>query len=596
MNPLMLWDNPLIVRGVRTRLRLPQLVSWFVVTVVGSTFFYMFFAGNLQQISFISGGATRTISPQEAARDAIPALLIMQGLILMVLGTGAVAGGMARERTYRLLDYQRLTPMTPGAKIVGLLIGMPIREYFMFAVSLPFVFYAAYRGGMPLGVLVQFYLVFIASAIVYHMTGLAAGMIVDKPWQAGTLAQGLVVVLYIALPHISNFGFTFFEHLTARPVFYGMVDQYLIPDGIEGAVQGMLQDPRYEVVPFFGMMLPPVLFSLAVQGFAILTLYVMVHRKWRNEKRLSFSKTYALFFFAAIQIFLVGSVLPFIQNDSLFAQLVEVYIQQDDVGKPFQTFIFAMLLVTLLVSGSAALLTLFLSTPNWFQSLEGYRRVIRRGRRVLRWDDAAASGLSVALGCLLMSVLGFIVVYQAADAAGRIGVDNPVIEIILPLLLFAAVLFTMQQIIEQFSESVLVMVLFACWLVPVLAAIITWTVGDSPIEALYIASLFPFVGLFLGCGLLLSDDAVGLSTDVLPDIVAHHGMPILLLSIILYGSVAAALLGKARRRWRKIKMLAGVSPERPEAVVPTPGEPKPAAAPAYATARSAPTSPPKSHQ
>ena len=55
----------------------------------------------------------------------------------------------------------------------------------------------------------------------------------NKPWQAGTLAQGLVIVLYVALPHVSNFGFTFFEHLTARPVFYGMVDQYLLPDGIE---------------------------------------------------------------------------------------------------------------------------------------------------------------------------------------------------------------------------------------------------------------------------------------------------------------------------------------------------------------------------
>ncbi len=583
MNPLMIWDNPLIVRGVRTRLRLPLLLSWGIVTIVASMFLYILVSGNA--IKF------ENVSPQEAARDAILPLLIMQGLILMVLGTGAVAGGMARERTYRLLDYQRLTPMTPSAKIVGLLIGLPIREYFMFAVSLPFVFYAAHRGGLAFSVLIQFYVVFIASAVLYHMTGLAAGMIVDKPWQAGTLSQGLVVILYVALPQVSNFGFTFFEHLTARPVFYGLVNQHLLPDGIEGAVQGMLQDPRYQTVRFFGMVLPPLLFSLAVQGFAIMTLYVMVFRKWRSEKRLSFSKGYALLFFAVIQLFLVGSVLPFIQNDSLFVELVDAYVEIDNVGQPQQTFIFAILLITLVVSGCASLLTLFLSTPNWYQSLAGYRRVIRKGKTVLRWDDDSASGLSVAGGCLLMSALSFIVVYQAADEAGRVAASNPIYEIVLILLLFAVVLFTMQQIIEQFSEQVLVMVLFAGWLVPVLAAIIVWTVGNSPIEAVYLALFFPFIGLYLASAMLMSDGQTPMSADVLPEDLAMHGQTIVVLSILVYGLVAVVLLGRATRRWRMIKTLAGVAttapdvtdrPEPTESAVPVP---------AYASIQSPPPSP-----
>lgn len=559
MNPLMLWDNPLIVRGRRTRLSLSLTLTWGIVTIVGATFFYMFFAGNLQQISIFSNGQVNTLSPEEAARDAIPPLLIMQGLILMVLGTGAVAGGMARERTYRLLDYQRLTPMTPTAKIVGLLLGLPIREYFMFFVSLPFVFYAAYRGGLAFSVLVQFYLVFLTSAVLYHMTGLAAGMIVDKPWQAGTLSQGLVVVLYVALPQVSNFGFTFFEHLTARPVFYGLVDQHLLPDGIEGSVQELLKDSRYESVPFFGIVLPPLLFSLAVQGFAIVTLFVMVYRKWRSEKRLSFSKGYALLFFAMIQLFLVGSVLPFIQNDALFVELVDAYVEIDNVGQPRQTFIFAMMLITLIASGCASLLTLFLCTPNWYQSLTGYRRAMRKGQTALRWDDDAASGLSVALGCFLMSALSFIVVYQAADDAGRIVAENPFYEIVLPLLLFAAVLFTMQQVIEQFVEQVLVMVLFGAWLVPVLAAIIVWTVGNSPIEAVYIATFFPFIGLYFSSGMLMSDGNTPMSSDVLPDVLASHGPTIVVLSILLYGLSTAVLLGRAWRRWQRIKSLAGAT-------------------------------------
>lgn len=583
MNALLLWDNPLIMRGVRTRLRLPMLASWGIVTIVASMFLYILVSGNAIKFD--------NVSPQEAARDAILPLLIMQGLILMVLGTGAVAGGMARERTYRLLDYQRLTPMTPTAKIVGLLLGLPIREYFMFAVSLPFVFYAASKGGLSYGVLIQFYIVFITSAVVYHMTGLAAGMIVDKPWQAGTLSQGLVVILYVALPQVSNFGFTFFEHLTARPVFYGLVNQHLMPDGIEGAVQGMLQDPRYQSVPFFGLALPPLLFSLAVQGFAILTLFVIIFRKWRSEKRLSFSKGYALLFYALVQLFLMGSVLPFIQDDAMFAKLVESYVEIDNVGKPQQTFIFAILLITLTISGCAALLTLFLCTPNWYQSLAGYRRVLRKGKAKLRWDEDAASGLSVALGCLLMASLSFVAVYQAADDAGRVVANNPAYEIVLSLLLFAVVLFTMQQVIEQFSEQVFVMVLFGCWLVPVLAAIIVWTVGDRPIEGVYLAMFFPFIGLYLGSAMLMSDSYTPMSVDVLPEAIALHGPAIVVLSVLVYGLATVVLLGRAWRRWGRLRSLAGVAAEPVAASSHSTPSESAMPAPAYATVLVEPTNP-----
>ena len=75
------------------------MLSWGMVTVVASLFLYFVVAG-------LASNKANT-PPDEAARDAILPLLILQGVILMVMGTGAVAGGMARERTYRLLDYQR---------------------------------------------------------------------------------------------------------------------------------------------------------------------------------------------------------------------------------------------------------------------------------------------------------------------------------------------------------------------------------------------------------------------------------------------------------------------------------------------------------
>lgn len=546
---VMLCQNPLVVRGIRTRLRPPAALSWAAVTLVASTFIYIFFSENLNQHS--------NMTPAEASREAILPLLIMQGIILMVLGTGAVAGGMARERTYRLLDYQRLTPMSPAAKIIGLLIGLPIREYFMFAISMPFVFYAAWKGGMPFGSLIQFYAVFITSTMVYHMTGLAAGMVVGKPWQAGTLSQGLVVLLYLLLPQVSNFGFTFFEFLTARPVFYGMVNDYLLPDSVSEEVRQVLNDPRYSEVAFFGVRLSPVLFSFAVQGYALLSLFVIAHRKWQSEARLPFSKGFALLFFAIAQLFLIGSVQPLLASDELFNMLVENYIKNDPLRDSERTLVFAIFVINLSVSGCMAILTVYLCTPNGHQSVAGVRQLLRAGEQRLAWTSDAASGIPVSVACWLMSCLGFIVVYQSAVEAGRVGVVNTRMELLMMMVFFLAVLLTVQQVIEQFSERVFVMALFAFWLVPVLAGIIIGSAFNQPVAGVYTMIPFPFIELYFNAGLLMSDERVGIPDDLRLFFMVDEARPIVLISVCLYLASAITLLLLARRRWQRIRVAAG---------------------------------------
>lgn len=553
MNGWKLWENPLVVRGVRSRLRPQQAISWGLVTIVACTFLYIVVAKNIAE-------RAPNTTPAEASREAIVPLLILQGIILMVMGTGAVAGGMARERTYRLLDYQRLTPMRPSAKIIGMLVGLPIREYCLFAITLPFVFYAAWVGQMSFLVLFKFYLVFISSAVVYHMTGLVAGMIVDKPWRAGTVSQGLIVVLYLALPQISNAGFTFFEHLTARPVFYGLVMQHILPqDSIEGFVAG-IRYQRYMSVSFFGMQVQPVHFSLAVQAFALISLYVIVYRKWLGEWRLPFSKGYAILFFAVSQFFLVGSVQPVLRSDRLFNILSETATDGLLSRSPAYA-VFIVLFITQAVSGVVAALVIHLATPGWHQSVMALRRAKKRGQLKLAWSDDAASSLPLAIACVLMSCLGFIAVYQAAVSAGRIEVRNGVLEVGALLALFAAVLITVQQVREQFSDRVFVMALFIFWVVPFLTMIVVWSAFGRPVAGLYLAVPFPAAAFYTGSAMLVSDlDSLG-DREMVPLSMAGHTRTIVGMTLAIYASAAALLLLTARRRWQRVRVAAGAGIE-----------------------------------
>ena len=106
------------------------------------------------------------------ARAIIP-LLVLPGLILFVLGTAQVAGGMTAERDEGVIDYQRLIPMSPLAKVLGYLFGLPVREYVMFLATLPFTAWALWRGQVALAhVWLPLYAVVLSSTLLYHFTGL----------------------------------------------------------------------------------------------------------------------------------------------------------------------------------------------------------------------------------------------------------------------------------------------------------------------------------------------------------------------------------------------------------------------------------------
>ena len=111
--------NPIWLKSARARLRWKHVISWGTVTVSLTAFVFMIIYMNMTE----QMGATAAT----AAKATIPGIVVVQSVILMMLGTGAVASGIAQERDDRLIDYQRLTPMSQASKILGYLFGLPVR-------------------------------------------------------------------------------------------------------------------------------------------------------------------------------------------------------------------------------------------------------------------------------------------------------------------------------------------------------------------------------------------------------------------------------------------------------------------------------------
>ncbi len=251
----------------------------------------------------------------DAERTPLIALLIFQGVILFLLGTGQVAGGMTAEADEGVLDYQRLAPMSPLAKVLGYLFGLPIREYVLVLVTMPFSLWSLWRGQVPLGIALQLYGIFFTAGVLYHLTGLLAGTVVKNKRWAFLVSMGVIFLLYTVIPQLAKFGLAYFKYLTIMPVFEECYP-HLIPRDAGATAQALQQ--LLPSAKFFNLDFPQAVFTLLSQGVLILTMTVMLWRRWRRAESHLLGKVWATGFFGWLQLVLLGNALPLIEPGHLF--------------------------------------------------------------------------------------------------------------------------------------------------------------------------------------------------------------------------------------------------------------------------------------
>lgn len=573
MSHLNVLSNPICIQHTRARMRLMPTLSWGLITLTCVAFIYV-----LVYYILIRRGE---VDPVEAAKAALVPLIIVQGVLLMGMGTSAVATGIARERDRELLNYHRMTPMSPAAKIVGYLFGLPSREYFLFALTLPFVAYAVLRGGVPLLKVAHFYVVFFSSVWLYHMTGLMSGMVSRKPWQSSFVSLGSVAVLYLVLPLFARVGLSFFDFLTVRPTFYGMVAEELQRSGQGGRIpQNMFLVQQYESVPFFGLLLNPTAFSLVVQIFVLTTMYHVVRRKWVDASWHPMSKRFSVFFVFGVVTLLVGTIWPLLFDHTVHDDLVQRMQGAQD------TVILSLLIgLFFVVSGLAVMLTISLTTPTQQTAKKGLRRARKRGltRVPLAWD--AATTLPTMTAMLLIAVAGYGLVLAAIQSGDVYEIKPGMGRWLVALgVLGLLVVMTFQGMHERFGQRPVILGLFVMWVMPVMAGIVMLAAFDAWRPAMYVGALCPAVAGGMSLALLLdasmgsvSDGSIMLKGSPAED----HARLVVALTIVLYAGLAGVAQGlrfRVARRRRRLDAAPTAPAERLNPPARYPTSPPPQAA------------------
>ncbi len=528
----LLWKNPILRMQMRRRLRPKPVIIWALLTFLPCLFIFLNVYNMANFGPFDLPGQEAKV---EALKTCFLPMLIAQGIILMFLGTGSVAGGMAEEKESGLLDYQRLTPMTPFSKIIGYLFGLPCREYLLFAFTLPFTLIATLGGQLPITKVLLLYSIFFCVVTAYHLTAMVAGMLARKPRRASWFARILVVLLYIFLPALSQAGLTVFGHLTILPTLWGLLASEL---------QGMADSQFiqiWEIVPFYGWQLPPALFSFTILGLLMSVFIFILLRKWQQDTHHPFTKYFALGVFAVVQTLLAGSLLPHLDPD---AERINIFLRQ---MLPFADGLTAAILfIHLLLSLAAILLSTHLTTPYRHTLQKGIRRAakIGIGKPPFNWD--AAPTLANTLAYLLLSALAYAALTNyGLHALGPEHAPPPAL-LALPFLLVAAIALYIQGARTIWQAPGFFGFLALLWLVPTLTGMTLSAFSMEEEPLLYLGATNPIQALFYTIALPFE----ALSKDTFSD-GPDNGMltTLSVLSLLFHAGLAALFQFKAFR-WR----------------------------------------------
>ncbi|MFT5905078.1 MAG: hypothetical protein ACI9E1_000668 [Cryomorphaceae bacterium] len=518
LKPVAFWQlhkNPILLRYLRSRLRWNGLSAALILTLVITIFTFV--------ISYNTAVKFAQESNIDAYRAAFLPMFLIQVIIMMFLGTGSVASGITQEYEDGMVDYQRLTPMSPMAKILGYLFGLPIREWFLFAVTSVFIGIIVVKGQVPMGSVWRVYSVFFVSIILYHLMALVVVHSMKKKRVAGRVIQLLVVVLYLVFPLLSQFGLVFFEYLTVRPILKENMLEY-IPKGVN--MRRLLDlDGGATTVPFFDQQLNAWSFSMIIMSSLTVSFLLMLCRRWKDVTSHLMSKPFALMFFGFLMFFLIGNTLPIAKEGEMsitknFIEIREKSLldridrSQGDAARNFwekrlkrfrektnkTNSVAADAPVAQTVFGSIcvlfACLVVYIVTPRNEKYLLGLRRARNLKKKWIpfHWDEAPGMMVTISVMVMLMVSLFYFstTLYNAPTMPTKIRELIPFIPVVC---LFAAVVVLVFYLVyEAWENKGLFLLLLVIWVLPIMVALVVavqsnhyptlvWVSCVSPIAA-----------------------------------------------------------------------------------------------------------------
>jgi len=479
----LLFDNPILMKHVRSRLRPTQVVPWVAVAVV---------------LGACVAWAGHNV-PWVGDPSAAMILVGMQILTLTFGGANQINASLGGARESGILDFHRVSPVPPSAATLGFFLGAPIREYVLTVATLPFALFSAYQvdtsdPGKGFSWLAQLEVAMLVTTWVIHAVTVLVCLTRKRP-RGSILGTVATVVLLIILSYLGSIGLYF------------------------GAQELLERTPRLNL---FGLMVPWLPWLLLYEAPLLGFLGLAAARKMRAERAHAYTKAQALACMTTLTVLMVGGLW----------QIARLLYE----ASPFEpTPVDAIMLAAVYVLALVAMILTATITPDAGEYVKGLRRAGHEGRRrPSPWSDAGSNRVALFLLCALVLVGATVVVnvvgrqpYAQLGMFQTWGISPVLLEraqlddkawialrqsmlsrpIAVGVLTVAYVGLGLQYFSLRTRRSgvaLMALFLFVVWLLPVLAGAVIGMSVSSPSDerrALTVAALSPLPGLALASGL-----------------------------------------------------------------------------------------------
>lgn len=228
---------------------------------------------------------------------------------LLVAGTYLIINDLSQEERKGTLNFIRLSPQSETSIFAGKMIGVPVLIYLVVLAAIPFHILTGINGNLPLGNILCFYLILVASCIFFYSFALLFGVFGGsalsgfKPW----LGSGFVfIVLY--------FSAELFKYSNSDRVnvvgFAALLSPTTIADYF---FPGFLNSktPTLQQLKFFNFAVGKSfigVIALHLSNYALWTYWAWqgLKRCFRNPNATIFSKQQSYLIFTCFQIVLIG--------------------------------------------------------------------------------------------------------------------------------------------------------------------------------------------------------------------------------------------------------------------------------------------------
>ncbi len=258
-----LWDNPILIKHLRSRLRRGHLIPALMLTVaVGIGIIWVG-----QVLNWHIRGWT------------VAGVMVVQIIALVFVGANQVGAAVGGARASGILEYHRISPMAPTAIALGFLIGAPIREYLIYLATIPFLIACCYLAQVGAWAGVQLVVTLLLITWNLHALALTLSLVTTKAKGAQQNATGGLILLGLILGGPMIGGLSFVLNLFTDPA------------------------PRITVFGFSWHWLACfVLYASVLLGFLLAGNF----RKMRSDRTHLYSKPTATAFLATLALMLVG--------------------------------------------------------------------------------------------------------------------------------------------------------------------------------------------------------------------------------------------------------------------------------------------------